>query len=214
MDTHPRTRVYAFHDLRLGCSSNDEVAAALHARLERFPNSSDGPCDLAFGYYTTGNGARHLVEPPLERTRPIYDSAMGEVLYSDTRDQMYITCGDRVRVACDPEGGQTSVSMADSAAEQLWLVTHPLFTLPLIESLKRRGRYSLHAAGVEINGKAVLFPGTSGSGKSTLALALLRAGCGFLGDDMLFLAYCQDGLAVLAFPEAIDLTDRTVRLFP
>src|SRR5262245_3573357 len=56
----------------------------------------------------------------------------------------------------------------------LWTLSHPLFTLPLVEMLKRRGLYGLHAGGVCLHGRALLLPGTSGSGKTTLTLALAR----------------------------------------
>jgi hypothetical protein len=104
--------------------------------------------------------------------------------------------------------------------EDLWSLSHPLFTLPLVELLKHRGLYGLHAGGVcrdgrdGRDGRAVLLPGTSGSGKSTLTLALARAGFGFLGDDTLFLARSSEGLKVLAFPDEFDLTDQTVAFFP
>src|SRR5947209_1839868 len=103
------------------------------------------------------------------------------------------------------------------AEEDLWALSHPLFTLPLVEMMKRRGLYGLHAGGVCRDGRALLLPGTSGSGKTTLTLALARAGLGFLGDDTLFLRFPGDwsqGLEVLAFPDEFDLTDETVALFP
>ena len=40
----------------------------------------------------------------------------------------------------------------------------------------------------------------------------MREGFAFLGDDMLFLS--ENGRRALAFPEALDLTDGTIRLFP
>lgn len=43
----------------------------------------------------------------------------------------------------------------------------------------------LHAGGVEIDGRAILFPGRSHAGKSTLTAAFLRRGAAFLSDDML-----------------------------
>jgi hypothetical protein len=89
-----------------------------------------------------------------------------------------------------------------------------MFIFPFLEVLKRQKRYGLHAAGLCIDGKGLLLPGTSGAGKSTLALALLRAGFGFLGDDMLFVTPGKEGLRVLAFPDEIDVTDHTVGLFP
>jgi hypothetical protein len=212
MDADPRT--YLFHGVRIGCSSTPDVAAALRARLGQFPHGDHGGSDLAFDYQSVELGGKQLVQPLRGSTRAIYNSDIGEVLYSDAADEIYITCSGCIRVGCDPRRGRTSISIADSASDHLWLVTHPLFTIPLIESLKRRGRYSVHAAGVAMGGRAVLFPGSSGSGKSTLALAMLREGFAFLGDDMLFLDRSADGLRALAFPEAIDLTDDTIRLFP
>jgi hypothetical protein len=151
---------------------------------------------------------------PHVATRPIYESNMAEVLYADETDQISIHCANGLHALCDPERGITRVSIPPSQAQHSWLISHPLLTLPLIESLKRRQRYSIHAAGVSIGGKGLLFPGTSGAGKSTLTLALIHAGFSFLGDDMLFLARAADGLRALAFPDEIDVTDETVHLFP
>jgi hypothetical protein len=89
-----------------------------------------------------------------------------------------------------------------------------MFTLPFVELLKRHGRYSLHAAAVCMNGRGLLLPGSSGVGKSTLTIALVRAGFGFLGDNLCFLTRSQEGMRVLAFLDEIDVTDDTVGLFP
>jgi hypothetical protein len=135
---------------------------------------------------------------------------VGEVVYDDRADVLYIDYGPRLRVLCDVGQGRVRASALGAEPADLWAVSHPLFTLPLVELLKRRGLYGLHAGGVCRNGRALLLPGTSGSGKSTLTLALARAGFGFLGDDTLFL---KEG-RVLAFPDEFDLTDETVSFFP
>ncbi|PON09735.1 hypothetical protein C2W62_53865, partial [Candidatus Entotheonella serta] len=44
--------------------------------------------------------------------------------------------------------------------DNLWLLTCPLLSIPLMELLKRRQRYSLHAAGVCIDGAGVVMPGS------------------------------------------------------
>jgi len=67
------------------------------------------------------------------------------------------------------------------------LATHPLLTIALVETMKRFGRFPLHAAGLARQGKGVLVPGASGSGKSTTSVALVRAGFDFLSDDTVFL---------------------------
>jgi hypothetical protein len=209
-----RLRVYDFHQLRLGCFADELVSTALDARLGRFAQTGSGPCDVRFEYRCVGVGEPHAVPEPPEDARPVYESPMGTVLYSDRADRMFISSKWPIRAACDPRSGETTISVAGDAEEHLWALSHPLMTIPLIETLKRRGRFSVHAAGLAVGQKGLLIPGSSGSGKSTLALALARAGFGYLGDDMLFLDRAGEGLRALAFPEAVDLTDETVRLFP
>ena len=75
---------------------------------------------------------------------------------------------------------------SDAALRDAWLLARPLLTLPLVEMLKWRGLYSVHAAGAASDGGAIVLPGPSGSGKSTLALALARHGLNYMADDMLF----------------------------
>ena len=209
-----RLRVYDFHRLRLGCFSNDSVACALEARLGRFARCEPGPCDLHFDYRIVAQDGQRAARVPTEDARVVYESRAGQVLYSDQSDRMFIRTVWPISADCDPVTGETTTSIVGPIDQHLWALSHPLFTLPLIEMLKRRERYSLHAAGVARGGKGLLIPGASGSGKSTLALALARAGFDFLGDDMLFLENTEDGLRALAFPESFDLTDFSVRLFP
>lgn len=53
-------------------------------------------------------------------------------------------------------------------------------------------RYSIHAAAIEIDGKAHIFVGESGHGKSTLCTDLVNKGANYLGDDIVFL-YSEKG---------------------
>ncbi|MDQ3460925.1 MAG: hypothetical protein M3498_16780, partial [Deinococcota bacterium] len=158
---------------------------------------------------------QHWLARPPGRARPVYDLPGGEVVYFDGSDAFYIDYRERVRVRCEPARGHVSVSILEPALEEPWLLSHLIFTLPFLELLKRRGRYSLHAAGVAVGGRALLLAGASGSGKSTLTLALIKAGFDLMGDDMLFLCDSgRNGLRLQAFPDEIDVTDTTVRFFP
>jgi hypothetical protein len=207
-------RAYLLHGVRLGvlaAGEGERAAAGVHARLAGLPLDGGPPFDVTF---EIAAGERHEFRRP-DAARPVYDPPVGEVLYDDAADRLFIGYGPRLRVLCEPGSGRARASAAGMAEEDLWSLSHPLFTLPLVELLKRRGLYGLHAGGVCRDGKALLLPGTSGAGKSTLTLALARAGFGFLGDDTLFLARRPgEGPRVLAFPDECDLTEQTVALFP
>lgn len=205
---------YDLHGIRLSLSLaglGEEVAAALRSRLARLPADGMPPHDLAFEVRSAAG--EHPFGRP-EGGRPVYEPPQGEVVYADSGDLLYLETGPRLRVVCEPSLGRVRMSALGVEGDDLWLLSHPLFTIPLAESLKRRGLYHLHAGGLARNGRALLLPGTSGAGKSTLTLALVRAGFGFLGDDTLFLARGPEGLRVLAFPDEFDLTDQTVSFFP
>lgn len=197
---------YSFHGLSLRVSAPDEILRAFHARLASLPSDGNGPSDLLFEV-----GALELERP--EGARTVYEPPLGEVVYHDGRDLLYLEHGN-LRVLCEPAAGRVRFSApalrGEEPGEDLWFLSHPLLSVPMMELLKRRGLFGVHAAGASLDGRALVLAGTSGSGKSTLSMALARAGFGFLGDDTLFL----DGRRVLAFPDEIDLTEQSVSFFP
>jgi hypothetical protein len=205
---------YTFHGLGITIRSDPAMSAALHSRLRQFTAHGHNSPDLAFNVSRVSHEAAQLIEPPQAKARPVYKSCSVEILYAECEDQLYIDCKYRIKVLCDPERGQTQISMPESEEERQWFISHPLFTVPFIESLKRRGLYSLHAAGLCVGDKGLLIAGTSGAGKTTLTIALLRAGFDYMGDDTIFLTERSGDLRALAFPDEIDITDRTAELFP
>ena len=225
-------RSYDLHGLRLAVTGWEEAAVALHGRLEPLASGAEvGEPDLVFEI-GVGPEADGFERP--EQGRPVYEPPAGEVLFDAAADRIWIGLGPDRRAVCEPARGRARLWARHGTGEDLWLLSHPLFTLPLVEMLKRRGLWALHAAGLLWNGKAVVLAGASGSGKSTLTLALVRAGFGFLGDDTLFLHVpplpggCEcvwerglggegsggAGLRLLAFPDEVDLTDETAAFFP
>lgn len=197
---------YSFHGLRLRVSAPDEVLRAFHARLASLPSNGNGPPDLLFEV-----GSGELERP--EGARTVYEPPLGEVVYHDGRDLLYLEHGN-LRVLCEPAAGRVRFSASSLEGEDLWFLSHPLFSVPMMELLKRRGLFGVHAAGASLDGRALVLAGTSGSGKSTLSVALARAGFGFLGDDTLFLDLRREVPRVLAFPDEIDLTEQSVSFFP
>lgn len=89
-----------------------------------------------------------------------------------------------------------------------------LFHLALIELLRRRGLYTIHATALERNGRAILIPGNSGRGKTTSFISLLRSGYRYLSDDHPLLHDTGTVVEVLPFPIKINVTDDTVKFFP
>jgi len=215
MQASGSVEVYDFHGLSLECSGDAGVLAALGTRLDRFARGSTSlkPCDVRFEYAPTPREPDPSAQPPAD-ARVIYESPMGQVLYSDSVDRLFIRSVWPIQAQGDPRSGETTIWTDGDMSEHLWALSHPLLTIPLIEVLKRRERYSVHAAALARHGKGLVIAGSSGSGKSTLALALARAGFDFMGDDMLFLVRQSGGLRALALPEAFDLTDHSVSLFP
>jgi hypothetical protein len=190
------------------------IAAALDDRLRVLPSEGEQRGTISFDFWSVADGSRHCVEKPQGQGRVFYEFPRGEALYFETGDQLYLSFGDGVRVLSSPSLGCASFSTVESEPTNLFMASHLMLTILLVEIWKRRGCYSMHAAGFSKDGKAILIPGTSGAGKSTLAITLLRSGFGYLSDDMVFLRRRSDGLGVLSFPEDVDVSDQTINFFP
>jgi hypothetical protein len=203
---------YSLAGLQLSVSAEPVLAAALDARLQALTSlHSSDRADLRFAFV---DGQASDIQRPSGPVRHIYEPSDGEVLYAVESDRVYLELGDRVRAVCDPVDGVTRVAFEQPRPFDRWLLSHPVLTLPLLESMKRRGLFGVHAAGLARDGRGLLIGGSSGAGKSTLALALARAGFDFLGDDTLFLSTTDDGVCAHAFPDQVDVTTNTVGFFP
>lgn len=115
---------------------------------------------------------------------------------------------------CEPAEGSIRIVVTGSDPADRVTAAHPLLTVALLETAKRFERYPLHAAGLSLDGRGILVPGSSGAGKSTLSVTLVRAGFEFLSDDTVFLTRRADGIRVSGFPDEIDVTGQTVSMFP
>lgn len=196
-------QTYDMHGVRvLVHADRPAVADAVDARLRHFRSApAFGAHDVAIEL-TDGN-----FHAPAPQGRPVYDTPFGPVSYHDASDELWSDCGGRAWLHVRAGLGLAQLR----ATEESWLVSHPLLTIALVELLKRRSRFALHAAAMaRSDGAVVLFPGASGAGKTTLALGLLRQGWGFLADDMVFL----NDHTVLGFADEVDVSEHTAALFP
>ena len=89
-----------------------------------------------------------------------------------------------------------------------------LFHLALIELLRRRGLYTIHATALEKHGRGILIPGNSGRGKTTSFISLLRSGYRYLSDDHPLIRDAVTHVEMLPFPIKIDVTEATRAFFP
>jgi hypothetical protein len=160
----------------------------------------------------------------------VYESPSVELLYFEDPGELYVNHPAGVVLRCRPAAGEIRMSVDPDNAAGVALATHPLLNAALIEVLKARGRYNLHAACASLHGRGVVVVGPSGAGKSTLAIALARAGMDFLADDMVFLGERAGALAgewvggrvgdrsgaieVLGFPDEVDVTEQTLAMYP
>jgi len=84
----------------------------------------------------------------------------------------------------------------------------------LVELLKWKKFYTIHATALEKDGWGVLIPGASRRGKTTTFLSLLRSGYRCLSDDHPFIHENENAVEVLAFPDKVNVRENTINLFP
>jgi hypothetical protein len=146
--------------------------------------------------------------PPLFYYGEVQAFADGEgLLLTDGRSTVRVAAG----------GGRIDVAAAEGAgaAGERHRFQHLLLFTALLRALSARGLFHLHAAGLlREDGRSILVAGTAGSGKTTLALALLEAGLGFLGDDVVLLAERAGRPAVLSFPRPFHVAPGALGPYP
>jgi hypothetical protein len=210
---HDQSHANDLHGLRIEVWGPEKIVKAVADRFIDFPPGKTRSPDLQFVFDSVKSPELHQIRRPDGPSRPFYHTNVGEAAYFPIQDVGYIEYGPRASVWFRPASGECRISILQPEADQqLWLATHPLFTIPLQEMLKRRGKYAIHAAGVARNGRSLLLPGTCGAGKSTLTIALLRAGFDLLSDDLILLGP-DGGPKSLGFPEKIKATHETLSLF-
>jgi hypothetical protein len=211
------SRRYDFHGVTIGLTAAHEPwVEAVGARLAGFPagETDGGDPDVRIELHVVATPAAHAVQAPPSGARRVYDAPVGSVVYDPALDVLSIDVEEKVRGRCDPRRGLVELSVLDREVEDLWFLSRPMVTIPLVEILKRHGLYSVHASGVAADGRAIVLAGPTGSGKSTLATMLALEGFGFLADDMVFLREQGQALHVLPFADEIDLSDATFALLP
>ncbi len=116
-------------------------------------------------------------------------------------------------INADIESGQASGSISKELLKSKPYIFSDLVMAPLMEMLKERGFYGLHAAAVMKDDKCYLFPGDAQSGKTTVALSLVRKGFQYLADDKLLLREAGHEIAAMAFTRRFNIDPDIARYF-
>ena len=112
-------------------------------------------------------------------------------------------------------GALVEVDVAEESLRDGYVFAHVLLLVSLVLALRWRGLFHLHAGAlVAPDGRGILVAGGAGAGKSTLTLALVEAGCAYLGDDAVFLSTRDGETVVLALPRPFHVTPGTAAAFP
>ncbi|GAB7190150.1 hypothetical protein NUM3379_08560 [Kineococcus sp. NUM-3379] len=149
-------------------------------------------------------GAAHLlrgsrggeVEWRVERRVADVPTPAGPLLTAE-RAELPLPRGGRVEIS---RAGRRTVITSPVPVPDTEVV-HPHLASTAVTVAHWQGRLALHAAAVVAGGSVWAVLGDRGAGKSTTVLALARAGCPVVTDDVLVL----DGTRALPGPRCIDL---------
>lgn len=89
-----------------------------------------------------------------------------------------------------------------------------LVLAPVMEMLKVRGLYGLHASAVSRDGTDVLFTGYSEAGKTTAALAMMQLGFLAAADDKVLLGEKASGVQAYSFTRMFNIDPDLARYYP
>lgn len=201
---------YSLCGVEIQISATEEVAALIGPRLRFFRSPAARPAPVVFDIRAGGDDG--FAASPDGPGRPVYDAPHGQLMYFEGPDQLFIEYPGCLRVLCSPAAGLVQSAVLSDGPGSV-LAAYPFFTIPLIEVMKRKGRFPLHAGCVAREGRGVLLAGPSGSGKSTLTASLVADGWDFLSDDMVLVARQAGETSAWGFSDEIDCSDDTAGMF-
>lgn len=130
--------------------------------------------------------------PAARRPRPWADVADGATLLRLRDGAGVLVTGGHDVVAQPPLGGSAE-----------WIVQGWGVTLAMLQ----RGLLSLHAAVLDVQGRAIAVAGDRGAGKSTTAVALAQSGHRVLSDDVALVEFRDDGAWTTPYWRAVHLLE-------
>ncbi len=209
--TGPNPSTYDVHGVVTRVYADDHLLAlAIQDFLRPFRCMPQAKTDIEF-YLLTKESAGPDASDYFKSGEVLYDWQV--LRYSRDGQLRYQEAPGAGSIVADLDAGLAVAFVESGMAARAWSVAHLVFFPIWAQLLKTRGIFPVHAAGLERNGKGILFPGKSGCGKSTLSLHLLRHGYMLLGDDTVFVRGDGRGAEMLFFPEEVDVCPETIDLY-
>jgi hypothetical protein len=192
-----------FHGLCIEVDGDPVAVAGAEELLGALPEGT-GPAGLKL----------HLRSSP-SWVRPAGERAFYHGVVDAFLDGADVLLWDGASLARVREGG--AVVEVDVATESLrdgHIFAHVFLLIAVVVALRWRSLFHVLAGAlVSPDGRGILVAGGAGAGKSTLTLALVEAGCDYLGDDAVFVR-APETSSVLALPRAFHVAPRTAAAFP
>jgi len=201
---------YSLCGIEIEVSATEAVAALIGARLRFLRSPAAEPASVLFDIRAGIDDG--FAASPDGPGRPVYDAPPGQLMYFEGPDQLFIEYPGHFRMRCSPATGLVQSAVLSEGPGNV-LAAYPFFTIPLMEVMKRKARFPLHAGCAARDGRGVLLAGMSGSGKSTLAAALVANGWDFLSDDMVFVVRQAGATWAWGLSDEIDCSDDTAGMF-
>lgn len=140
--------------------------------------------DLSWSVMSDGGRKRLITLQPPSMSQPVWSMVLDRG-------------SDAVTVHCGP----SMISHAGAGIRVVNPVAYPLDLILMMYALASRDGVIIHAAGIELDGRGILFPGISGAGKSTLTrLFAGRARTGRLSDDRIIVRNIGGELRMFGTP--------------
>src|ERR1700733_12914114 len=138
MSNKEQARSYYFQGMRFEFSCSNAMASYLDGRFRMLPINGQYTETICFEFQAVADASQHAVRRPQGKGRPFYELAQGEASYFEERDEVYLSFGEGVRALCSPASDRVRFSSVESDPNNLFMASHLLLTILLVEILKRR----------------------------------------------------------------------------